>query len=93
MWFQVLKLNDVPTFTRQPQTLVLQDAIAIAKQVPSVREVAPQITANQLITYRNSNANEQVIGTTPEYLTVRSFEVDSGTIFSALLMSNDIKEL
>ena len=69
------------TFNR-PKTLVWEDAIAIAEQVPSVREVAPQISANQLITYRNSNANEQVIGTTPEYLTVRSFAVERGRFFS-----------
>ena len=71
------------TFDR-PQTLVWQDAIAIAKQVPSVREVAPQITANQLITYSNSNANEQVIGTTPEYLSVRSFALDRGRFFTKI---------
>lgn len=65
-----------------PQTLVWSDAIAIAEQVPSVSEVAPQITGNQLITYRNRNANEQVLGTTPEYLSVRSFEVDRGRFFS-----------
>lgn len=69
------------TFNR-PRTLVWSDAIAIAEQVPSVKEVAPQITANQLITYRNSNANEQVIGTTPEYLSVRSFAVAQGRFIS-----------
>jgi putative ABC transport system permease protein len=67
-----------------PQTLVWEDAIAIAEQVPSVKEVAPQISANELITYRNRNANEQVLGTTPEYLTVRSFAVDRGRFFSDL---------
>ena len=71
------------TFNR-PKTLVWSDAIAIAEQVPSVKEVAPQIAGNQLITYRNRNANEQVIGTTPEYLTVRSFEVAQGRFFSDL---------
>ncbi len=65
-----------------PKTLVWDDAIAIAEQVPSVKEVAPQITASQLITYRNRNANEQVIGTTPEYLSVRSFEVAQGRFFT-----------
>ena len=64
-----------------PKTLVWADATAIAEQVPSVREVAPQITSNQLISYRNRNANEQVVGTTPEYLTVRSFELDRGRFF------------
>ena len=64
-----------------PKTLVWADAKAIAEQVPSVSEVAPQITGSQLITYRSRNANEQVLGTTPEYLSVRSFEVDRGRFF------------
>ncbi len=72
--------NRRTTFS-QPKTLVWDDAIAIADQVPSVKEVAPQISANSLITYRNRNSSEQVIGTTPEYLTVRSFEVDRGRFF------------
>ncbi len=65
-----------------PQTLVWADAIAIKDQVPSISEVAPQITGNQLISYRNRNASEQVVGTTAEYLTVRSFEVDKGRFFN-----------
>ncbi len=64
-----------------PKTLVWDDAIAIAEQVPSVKEVAPQINANQLITYRNRNANESVIGTTSEFLTVRSFDLAQGRFF------------
>ena len=32
-----------------PKTLVLEDAEAIAKQVPSVRRVAPQITSSQVV--------------------------------------------
>lgn len=67
-----------------PQTLVWADAIAIKEQVPTVEGVAPQITSNQLISYRNRNANEQVIGTTPEYLAVRNFEVDRGRFFNNL---------
>lgn len=65
-----------------PKTLVWEDADAIAEQVPTVKEVAPEITVNSLITYRNRNANEQVLGTTPEYLTVRSFQVKQGRFFS-----------
>ncbi len=67
-----------------PQTLVWADAIAIKEQVPTVEGVAPQITSSQLISYRNRNANEQVIGTTPEYLAVRSFEVDRGRFFNEI---------
>ncbi len=61
-----------------PKTLVLKDAKAIAKQVPTVTEVAPQINSNQLITYRDRNANELIVGTTPEFLTVRNFALTTG---------------
>ena len=67
-----------------PKTLILEDAIAIAEQVPSVKEVAPQISSNQLITYRNRNASESIIGTTPEYLKVRSFDLAQGRFLSEL---------
>jgi putative ABC transport system permease protein len=72
-----------------PKTLVWSDAIAMAEQVPSVKEVAPQITASQLITYRNRNASEEVIGTTPEYLSVRNFEVAQGRFFSDIDVKRD----
>ena len=61
-----------------PKTLVLKDAEAIAKQVPTVTEVAPQINSNRLITYRDRNANELIVGITPEFLTVRSFALTTG---------------
>ncbi len=61
-----------------PKTLVLADAEAIAKQVPTVTEVAPQINSNRLITYRDRNANELIVGITPEFLTVRSFALTTG---------------
>ena len=70
------------TSFNSPKTLVWEDAIAIAEQVPSVDSVAPQVSSNQLITSGNSNANEQVVGTTPEYLTVRSFAVERGRFFN-----------
>jgi putative ABC transport system permease protein len=61
-----------------PKTLVLEDAEAIAEQVPTVTDVAPQINVNQLITYRSRNANELVIGATPNFLSVRSFQIERG---------------
>ncbi|MTF38252.1 ABC transporter permease [Cyanobacterium aponinum] len=61
-----------------PKTLVLDDANAIASQVPTVEEVAPQINSRLLVTYRNRNNNVSIIGTTSEFLTVRSFDVAQG---------------
>ncbi len=67
-----------------PRTLVLADAEAIESQVPSVKEVAPQINTQQLITYSNKNSNSPITGTTPEFLSVRSFAVAKGRFITDL---------
>jgi len=61
-----------------PKTLVLEDAEAIAEQVPSIREVAPQLTSQQVVSAGNQNKQSLIIGTTPKFLTVRSFDVAQG---------------
>lgn len=68
----------------QPKTLVLADAEAIATQVPSVQAVAPEVNSRSLVTYRNKNTNVNVIGTTPEFLPVRNFDVARGRFFTEL---------
>ncbi|NMF85427.1 ABC transporter permease [Nodosilinea sp. P-1105] len=67
-----------------PRTLVLADAVAIAEQVPSVNGVAPETSARQLVTFRNRNANVNAVGVTPDFLTVRSFEMAHGRFISDL---------
>jgi putative ABC transport system permease protein len=67
-----------------PKTLVLEDAKAIASQVPSIQTVTAESNSRQLVTYRNKNANVNVIGTTPEFLPVRNFEVDRGRFLTEL---------
>lgn len=61
-----------------PKTLVLEDAEAIAEQVPSVEAVAPQINQQVLVSYKNKNSNILTLGVTPDFLPVRDFEVDTG---------------
>lgn len=65
-----------------PKNLVLQDAEAIASQVPSVIGVAPELNRRQVIAYRNRNTDVNIIGTTPSFLSVRDFETDKGRFFS-----------
>jgi len=67
-----------------PQNLILEDAEAIAEQVPSVEAVAPSVTASELMSYRSKNATASIIGTTPEYLTVRNFDVARGRFITDL---------
>jgi putative ABC transport system permease protein len=64
--------------TNLPRTLVWNDAKAIAEQVPAVSGVAPQRQAQLQVVAGNTNKNSLVIGTTPEFLAVRSFDVGRG---------------
>jgi putative ABC transport system permease protein len=65
-----------------PKTLVLEDAKAIAEQVPSVRRVAPQVTLNEVVQSGGLSASATVTGVTPEFLEVRNFEVAQGRFFN-----------
>ena len=65
-----------------PKNLVLEDAIAISNQVPSVKKVAPQISANEIVQSNSKSLNISIAGITPEFLDVRSFEVDEGRFIS-----------
>jgi putative ABC transport system permease protein len=66
-----------------PKTLVLEDAKAIAEQVPTVRRVAPQITLSEVVQSGSLTASTTVTGVTPAFLPVRSFEIAQGRFFSA----------
>jgi putative ABC transport system permease protein len=66
-----------------PKTLVLEDAQAIASQVPSVRRVAPQITLSETVRARSLSATATVNGVTADFLAVRRFDMGQGRFFSA----------
>jgi putative ABC transport system permease protein len=70
-----------------PNRLVLADAEAIAAQVPSVKEVAPQVNGSELATYKNQTYRATLIGTTPEYSSLRSADVSRGRF----LTNDDLK--
>jgi putative ABC transport system permease protein len=65
-----------------PKTLVLEDAEAIAQQVPSVRRVAPQITQLEVVQTGSLSSTATISGVTPDFLPVRSFEMAQGRFIS-----------
>ncbi len=65
-----------------PKTLVLEDAKAIAEQVPSVKRVAPQITLSEVVQAGDVSSTSSIAGVTQEFLPVRQFEVAQGRFFS-----------
>ena len=66
-----------------PKTLVLEDAEAIAEQVPSVKRVVPQITLSAVLQAGSKSSSATVSGITPDFLTVRRFEVAQGRFIDA----------
>ncbi len=65
-----------------PKNLVLEDSIAINNQVPSVKKVAPQISANEIVQSNSKSLSISIAGVTPEFLRVRSFEIAEGRFIS-----------
>lgn len=67
-----------------PNTLTFEDAVAILRQVPTVDQVAPQITDSQLASYRARTTRTTLIGTTASYAPVQNFAVAAGRFFTDL---------
>ncbi len=65
-----------------PKTLILEDALAIASQVPTIAAVTAELNSRQVVTYRNRNTDVNIIGTTPSFLVVRDFETAKGRFFT-----------
>ena len=58
--------------------LTLEDADAIATQVPSVAMVSPEIHNRRLLTYQGVSSNSPIIGVTGDFLAVRNFAIAQG---------------
>ncbi|HEY51501.1 MAG TPA: FtsX-like permease family protein [Dehalococcoidia bacterium] len=64
------------------QTLTIEDAEAIAEQVPYISAVAPSYSSNLQVVAGGENMNSQVTGVTPEYMSVNNLEIASGSFFT-----------
>ena len=71
-------------------TLTLEDAYALADSpsASSVASVAPEIRSFGQLVYGRKNAYGEVLGVTPEYLTVRDLELSTGGFISAGHVAN-----
>ena len=64
-------------------TLTKQDAQAIAREIAGISYVAPAVSQKFQLIYNKQNWNTSVQGTTPEFLTIRNFEIATGSFFSS----------
>lgn len=63
-------------------TLKSTDADAIRNSVTGISAVEPELSGRQQVIAGSMNTNTQIIGTVPEYLTVRNAQIEYGTFIT-----------
>ena len=65
-------------------TLTVDDAVALVdpRFTPSVAAAAPEIRSNAQLVVGRKNSRSQILGVTPEYLSVRNLSIESGMFVS-----------
>jgi putative ABC transport system permease protein len=71
-------------------TLTLDDADAIAA-LSGIGGVAPEISTNLTVTAGTESATTTVLGTTPDYPTVRAYDVWQGTFLTDASLDQDLR--
>ncbi len=62
-------------------TLKLADSQMILVKCPAIAKVAPEVQTSAQVKYRNKNTNTTILGTTPDYLSVRNYRLAKGHSF------------
>jgi putative ABC transport system permease protein len=63
-------------------TLTEDDVKAIAHDCPAVQAVAPTVRGGAQVVSGNNNWATQILGTTPDYLTIRDLQIETGAAFT-----------
>ena len=83
--------SQVSTSRGSAQTLTIEDAEAIAQEVPLVQAVAPELSLRYQVVVKGQNTNTQIVGTSPSYPGVRNIEIDQGSFISDQNVSGQAK--
>jgi len=63
-------------------TLTIEDALAMAKEVPGVSAVSPEVRSGAQIMAGNNNWSTSVMGESVDYLAIRQWDLEDGVMFS-----------
>lgn len=63
-------------------TLTVADAMAIAREVPEVMAISPEVSSSAQAIANGRNWSTSVMGESPEYLTIRDWKLAAGSIFT-----------
>jgi len=72
------------------QSLTLDDAAAIG-QLNNVVDYTDEVTEREQVVAKGTNTNTSVVGTTPDYETVRNVQVSDGSFFSSVDVTDSTK--
>jgi len=61
--------------------LTAEEALAVAREIPGVVAVSPEVRDRQQIMGNGLNWNTQVLGESPDYLSIRAWELSDGAMF------------
>jgi len=65
------------------QTLTEDDAKALARDCPAILAAAPSSRGGAQVVYGNNNWATQIMGSTPDYLTIRDVSIEEGQAFTS----------
>jgi putative ABC transport system permease protein len=65
------------------QRLTLDDAKAVDEHATNLLAVQPEMRSQQQVVFGNKNASTTIVGTTPNYLEVRKYQLKVGKMFTA----------
>lgn len=81
-------INVYPTSSRQGATntsnvpLDIKDALALLKDKEIPWQIAPEIRGSRQIKFGSENSNLQIVGSNPEFFSIRGYEIDQGILFN-----------
>ena len=74
--------NGVRYGTRETDSLTLDDARALAAEIPGVKSMSPNVDGRVQLIFQNQNWNASFRGVAPEYLDIRRWEIARGASFT-----------
>jgi putative ABC transport system permease protein len=80
-------VNGVRSGSHGMTSLTMQDAEAILHGVPFIKSVSPNVDGHVLIAYRDRNWTTHYRGVTPEFISIRRWQIAEGSAFT----SSDVK--
>ena len=64
-------------------SLTVDNADALRRDAPLIADVVPELSRNLSVGYSNKNLNVSIVGTTPNFLPVKNFHIQHGSMFTA----------